>query len=128
MSMLTVSGIGRLVDAPQVKDVNGSTVTEFRVAFGGDKERNLAALFCDAQIWGRSGEVFANYHGKGDPCYLTGRFELREWTGREGDTRTSPTIRVADWTFTGSSTGSAKGDDRDSGRDRDQRQSRPGRR
>lgn len=107
MSMLTVAGIGRLVDNPVTKDVNGQSVTEFRIAFGGDKDRGLSAVFCDASIWGRSGQVFADYHGKGDPAYITGRFEVREWTDRDGNTRQSPQIRVADWTFTGSS---SKGD------------------
>jgi len=124
MSMLTVAGIGRLVDNPITKDVNGQSVTEFRIAFGGNRDRGLAAVFCDASIWGKSGEVFGQYHGKGDPAYIAGRFELREWIDRDGNTRQSPQIRVSDWTFTGS----PKGDDqRANGQQSDNRRGPRGR-
>ena len=97
-----MSGVARLVGNPDTRQTNnGTDVTNVRLAFGGNKDREIAAFFCDAVIFGARGTSFANYHGKGDPVYVTGRLEVKTWTDRDGNVRESPTITVADWTFAG---------------------------
>lgn len=98
---------GRLCRDPEVNHTrNGKTVcnitlaqdTKYKDANGNWVEGNT--VFLDVAIWGKRGEAFARYHGKGDMALVEYRLRLDTWdeegTGRK---RSKLKADALDWHF-----------------------------
>ena len=96
--------MGRLVRDPELRRTgSGVAVASFRVAVdrdyapkdGGERK----ADFIDCVAWRQTGEFISKYFTKGRMIVVDGRLEMRDWTDKEGNKRTSAEINVANAYF-----------------------------
>ncbi len=96
--------MGRLVRDPELRRTgSGVAVASFRVAVdrdfapkdGGERK----ADFIDCVAWRQTGEFISKYFTKGRMIVVDGRLEMRDWTDKEGNKRTSAEIVVANAYF-----------------------------
>ena len=91
--------MGRLVRDPEIRRTgSGVAVTNFCVAVDRDYvakdggERKTDFINCFA--WRGTGEFIAKYFTKGRMIVVDGRLEMRDWTDKDGNKRTSAEINV----------------------------------
>ena len=96
--------MGRLVRDPELRRTGtGVAVASFRVAVdrdyvpkdGGERR----ADFIDCVAWRQTGEFISKYFTKGRMIVAEGRLEMRDWTDKDGNKRTSAEINVANAYF-----------------------------
>lgn len=58
----------------------------------GEKQERTTWHRC--QIWGRQAETLAEFLTKGKQIYMEGKIQVREWTDKENQKRTSTEIRA----------------------------------
>ena len=99
--------MGRLVRDPELRRTgSGVAVTNFCVAVDRDYvakdggERKTDFINCFA--WRSTGEFIAKYFTKGRMIVVDGRLEMRDWTDKDGNKRTSAEINV-DTAYSGDS-------------------------
>ncbi len=91
--------MGRLTRDPELRRTgSGVAVASFRVAVDRDytpkdgSERKTD--FIDCVAWSQTGEFISKYFSKGRMIVVDGRLEIRDWTDKDGNKRTSAEIRV----------------------------------
>ena len=91
--------MGRLVRDPELRRTgSGVAVASFCVAVDRDfapkdgGERKTDFINCVA--WRQTGEFISKYFTKGRMIVVDGRLEMRDWTDRDGNKRTSAEINV----------------------------------
>ena len=91
--------MGRLVRDPELRRTgSGVAVASFRIAVdrdfqpkdGGERK----ADFIDCVAWRQTGEFISKYFAKGRMIIVDGRLEMRDWTDKEGNKRTSAEVIV----------------------------------
>jgi len=96
--------MGRLVRDPELRRTgSGVAVASFRVAVdrdfapkdGGERK----ADFIDCVAWRQTGEFISKYFSKGRMIVVDGRLEMRDWTDKDGNKRTSAEVVVANAYF-----------------------------
>lgn len=99
--MATVTIWGRLGKDPETKSINnGKSVTEFTVAVNQTGKEQTTAWY-RVSLFDKAGENAANLLRKGSGIFVSGTLRLDEWTDREGNKRTTPSIdRVTEWQLT----------------------------
>ena len=99
--------MGRLTRDPELRYTQSQTpVATFRIAVdrdytgrdGGEKQTD----FIDIVAWRQSAEFASKYFTKGSMVIVTGRLQMRDWTDRDGNKRTSAEV-VADRVMFGES-------------------------
>ncbi len=98
--------IGRLGAAPEIRYTQaGQAVCNFRMATsekwnnktnGNEEERTE---WHKIVIWGKRGEIAAQYLDKGKLVYIEGRLQTRKWTDKNGNDRYSTEIVARDFQF-----------------------------
>ena len=91
--------MGRLVNDPELRRTgSGIAVTTFRIAVDRDfapkdgGERKADFITCVA--WRQTGEFISKYFSKGRMIVVDGRLEMRDWTDKEGNKRTTAEVIV----------------------------------
>ena len=96
--------MGRLTRDPELRRTgSGVAVASFRVAVdrdfapkdGGERK----ADFIDCVAWRQTGEFVSKYFAKGRMIVVDGRLEMRDWTDKDGNKRTSAEVVVANAYF-----------------------------
>ena len=96
--------MGRLVRDPELRRTgSGIAVASFRIAVdrdyspkdGGERK----ADFIDCVAWRQTGEFISKYFTKGRMIVVDGRLEMRDWTDKDGNKRTSAEVNVANAYF-----------------------------
>ncbi len=96
--------MGRLTRDPELRRTgSGVAVATFRVAVdrdyaskdGGERKTD----FIDCVAWRQTGEFISKYFAKGRMIVVDGRLEIRDWTDKDGNKRTSAEINVANAYF-----------------------------
>ena len=96
--------MGRLVRDPELRRTgSGVAVASFRIAVdrdyspkdGGERK----ADFIDCVAWRQTGEFISKYFTKGRMIVVDGRLEMRDWTDKDGNKRTSAEVVVANAYF-----------------------------
>ena len=86
--------MGNLTKDPELKyTTNGAPVCNLRMAInrkyknksGEDKED---VCFCTVVVWNKSAEACGGYLKKGDPIFVEGRLESKEWETESKEKRT----------------------------------------
>ena len=99
--------MGRLTRDPELRRTgSGIAVASFRLAVdrdfgpkdGGEKE----ADFIDIVAWRSTAEFVSRYFTKGRMAVVSGRLQMRNWTDKEGNKRTTTEV-VADNVYFGDS-------------------------
>ena len=111
--------MGRLTRDPELRYTQSQIpVVSFCIAvdrdFGRGEDRQTD--FIDVVAWRQTGEFVSKYFHKGSMIVVSGRLQMREWTDRDGNKRTSAEV-VADNVYFGESRRDG-GDSRDSYGDR----------
>ena len=91
--------MGRLVKDPELRHTgSGIAVASFRIAVdrdfksqNGEKETD----FIDIVAWRNTAEFVSRYFAKGRQAVVSGRLQMRNWTDKDGNKRTSAEV-VAD--------------------------------
>lgn len=89
--------MGRLVRDPELRRTSsGVSVASFTVAVDRDyvADGQRKTDFIDCVAWRQVGEFVSRYFAKGGMIVVEGRLELRDWTDKEGNKRTSAEINV----------------------------------
>lgn len=98
--------MGRLVNDPELRMTGSNTaVASFRVACDRDfkgKDGNKETDFVDIVCWRNTAEYACKYFSKGRMIVVAGRLQMRNWTDKDGNKRTSAEI-VADNIYFGDS-------------------------
>lgn len=96
---------GRLTKDPELRRTpSGKVVANFSVAC----ERNYTSNgekktdFFNCYAWEKTGEFVYNYFHKGAQILVVGSLELREYTDKNGNARTTPEINATETFFCGS--------------------------
>ena len=88
--------MGRLVRDPELRHTqSGIPVCSFTIACDRDykdADGEKATDFIDIVAWRNTAEFVSKYFTKGRAALVAGRFQLREWTDREGSKRRSAAI------------------------------------
>ena len=91
--------MGRLVSDPELRRTGtGIAVASFRIAVdrdftpkdGGERK----ADFINCVAWRQTGEFISKYFSKGRMIVVDGRLEMRDWTDKEGNKRTTAEVIV----------------------------------
>ena len=99
--------MGRLTRDPELRRTSsGIAVASFRLAVdrdfgpkdGGEKETD----FIDVVAWRSTAEFVSRYFTKGRMAVVSGRLQMRNWTDKEGNKRTTAEV-VADNVYFGDS-------------------------
>ena len=110
MDLNSFSFTGRLGADPTMRyTANESPVTSLRVAMQIAKEKTL---WFDVTVWGKMGETSNQYLSEGSRVAITGRLDQDEWTGDDGQRRTTLKVIANSVVFLdpkGSSDGSGSG-------------------
>ena len=99
--------MGRLTRDPELRYTQSQTpVATFRIAvdrdFGGRDGGEKQTDFIDIVAWRQSAEFVSMFFTKGSMVIVTGRLQMRDWTDRDGNKRTSAEV-VADRVMFGES-------------------------
>ena len=99
--------MGRLTRDPELRTTQaGVSVTSFTVAvdrdFGGRDGGERQTDFIDIVAWRQQAEFASKFFTKGSMAIVTGRLQIRDWTDRDGNKRTSAEV-VADNVYFGDS-------------------------
>ena len=107
--------MGRLTRDPELRyaGANNNAVASFRIAVdrdfqprdGGERQTD----FIDVVAWRQTGEFVSKYFTKGSMAVVSGRLQMRDWTDRDGNKRTSAEV-VADNVYFGDSKRRDEGD------------------
>lgn len=91
--------MGRLVRDPEMRYTQSQTpVCSFRIAVdrdftgrdGGERQTD----FIDVVAWRQSAEFVTKYFTKGSMIIVSGRLQMRDWTDRDGNKRTSAEVQA----------------------------------
>lgn len=97
--------MGRLVADPVVRQTqNNISVASFRIACDRENVQQNAeqkADFIDCVAWRKTAEFVNRYFTKGKPILIQGRLQIRPWTDKDGNKRTSTEILVNSIDFCG---------------------------
>ena len=109
--------MGRLTRDPELRYTSANVpVASFRIAvdrdFGRGENGERQTDFIDVVAWRQTGEFVSKYFTKGSMAVVSGRLQMRDWTDRDGNKRTSAEV-VADNVYFGDS---RRRDDADTGR------------
>lgn len=107
--------MGRLTKDPELRYTPDNTpVCTIRIAV--NRDRGEATDFIDVVAWRQTGEFVSKYFDKGSMIVATGRLQMRDWTDKDGNKRTTAEV-VADRVYFAESRRSdaaptARGDER----------------
>jgi len=99
--------MGNLTRDPELRYTpSGTAVCEFGLAINRrwttpDGEKREETCFVDCQMWGRRGEVIAEYLSKGKPLFVEGRLQLDQWEGKDGQRRSKMRVVADNFEFLG---------------------------
>ena len=105
--------MGRLARDPELRHTqSGTPVASFRLAVDRDfKDKTTgekATDWIDVVAWRSTAEFVSRYFTKGRMAVVEGRLQMRDWTDRDGNKRTSAEV-VADNVYFGDSKRDAEG-------------------
>ena len=104
--------VGNLTRDPEVRSTpSGQSVTALGMAInrtymvggqgGQGGEKREETTFVDVDMWGRRGEVIAQYLKKGDPIFIEGRLTFRQWDDKDGNKRSKLSVTAENFEFLG---------------------------
>ncbi len=100
-SFASITLMGHLGRDPETKfSQAGTAITTFSIATSRkDGQGNETTTWWRCTVFGKRGEVVAQYFRKGDPILVQGEPSLREYTANDGTAKTSAEVIVNDFAF-----------------------------
>ena len=112
---------GNLTRDVEIRSVGADkSVASFTIAHNSryksaDGEQREDVTFVDCEVWGRQGEIAAQYLTKGSMTIVEGSMKQDNWTDKEGQTRYTTEIRVRELMLLGGRAGGGGGDEMENG-------------
>lgn len=106
--------MGNLTRDPEVRTTpSGQSVTNFSLAVNRtwrsqDGTQQESVSYIDCVVWGKPGEIIAQYMQKGRPLLISGRLDQRSWE-QDGQKRSKVEVVVEDFNFVGGAGGDGGG-------------------
>jgi single-strand DNA-binding protein len=108
--------MGNLTRDPEVRFAqNGTPIVKFGLAVNrrfqdADGNWQEEPTFVDVTMFGKRGEAFARFHGKGKAAFVEGHLRLDTWEDKQGGGKRSKLYVVAEnWEFVGPGQGGGGG-------------------
>lgn len=100
MNILTATGnIGR--DAELRFTADQTQVAGFSFALSSGYGKNEKTTWLECSLFGKRAETLAPMLLKGTKIAISGEFSVREWNDKDGNLKTTPSLRVNDITLLG---------------------------
>ena len=91
---------GRLTRDPEMfATQNGHTICKFTIANNRKVKDRDEVLFIDCTAFNKTGEVCAQYLGKGSTCIVSGKLVTEKWTGKDGQERQKNSVNIEEVEF-----------------------------
>jgi single-strand DNA-binding protein len=95
---------GNLTRDPVLRTAGERPVVDFSLAInrrfkGKDGEQKESTTFIDADAWGSTANLVANYLKKGSPCLIEGELKQDTWTDKDGQKRSKLKVVVSSVQF-----------------------------
>lgn len=103
MSLPTLNGVARLIDAPELRFAAGSgkAVVKVRLAFNARRKDTASgewvdgdSFFIDGKAFERAAENIAETLDKGMEVVVSGRLRTEKWETKEGEKRSAPALLI----------------------------------
>jgi single-strand DNA-binding protein len=102
MSLPTLNGTARLIDAPELRfSAQGTAVVKVRLAFNSRKRDPATnewvdsdSFFIDGKVFGQHAQNLADSLDKGMEVIVSGRLKTERWETREGEKRSGPSLLI----------------------------------
>lgn len=102
MSLPTLSGTARLIDTPELRFAagTGKAVVKVRLAFNARRKDEAGqwvdgdSFFIDGKAFDQHAERIAESLEKGMEVVVAGRLKTEQWTNREGEKRSGPSLMI----------------------------------
>lgn len=103
MSLPTLNGTARLIDAPELRFAAGSgkAVVKVRLAFNARKKDPASgewvdgdSFFIDGKAFDKAAENIAETLDKGMEVVVSGRLRTEKWETKEGEKRSAPALLI----------------------------------
>jgi len=91
---------GRLTRDTETKDISGTQLCKFGLAFDSGFGEKKAVVFIDVDSWGKTAEFIAGNFSKGKEILIEGRLEFQQWE-KDGEKRSKHTITAERVSFVG---------------------------
>ncbi len=99
--------MGNLTRDPELRYTqNSKAVTSFGIAVSRnwttpDGEQKEDVCFVDVSMFGKRAEIISEYFSKGNPIFIEGRLQYRQWETQEGQKRRALSVVADDFQFIG---------------------------
>jgi single-strand DNA-binding protein len=97
--MNNVSITGNLTRAPETRQAGEYQVVGFGIANNRKRGKKEQVTFLDCEAWGKTGEIIAQYFGKGSGIELTGTLAMDQWQDNDGKNRSKLKLVVEGFSF-----------------------------
>lgn len=87
--------IGNLAAEPERVTINNHEAVRIRVGASVGYGDRKTTIWCSSCLFGKPGEAMANYAHKGDTLHIVGDVFMREYTDKNGATKTAVDIQNA---------------------------------
>lgn len=101
MSLPTLNGTARLIDAPELRfSAQGTAVVKVRLAFNARRKDDNGnwvdgdSFFIDGKVFGQHAQNLADSLEKGMEVVVSGRLKTERWETREGEKRSGPSLLI----------------------------------
>jgi len=101
MSLPTLNGTARLIDTPELRfSPAGKAVVRVRMAFNARRKDDSGqwvdgdSFFIDGKAFDQHAERIAESLEKGMEVVVSGRLKTDQWTNREGEKRSGPSLLI----------------------------------
>jgi single-strand DNA-binding protein len=107
--------IGNITRDPELRYIpSGSAVATFTIAMNrvyklqsGEKKEEVSFVRC--VVWGRMAEICGEYLKKGNPVFVEGRLQSRNWDGPDGQKKSTIEVIVQNVQFLRGGAGAGQG-------------------
>lgn len=100
MSYAIITLVGNLGQDPDIKYLaDGTAVASFSVAHSRRRKDQESTTWWRCSMFGKRAETIGQYFHKGSRILVTGEPFAREYTNKNGETKTSMEISVSDFSF-----------------------------
>jgi single-strand DNA-binding protein len=101
MSLPTLNGTARLIDAPEIRfSAQGTAVAKVRLAFNARKKDDQGnwvdgdSFFIDGKVFGQHAQNLGDSLDKGMEVVVSGRLKTERWETRDGEKRSGPSLLI----------------------------------
>jgi single-strand DNA-binding protein len=94
--MMTVTAVGNLAADPELSEVNGREVANFRIGVRTGKDQTS---WVNCACWGARAKTIGDYFAKGSRVTVTGKGNMRTFQKKDGTEGTQLSVDVQDFTL-----------------------------